>query len=128
MLESLSPGQTDLTALALVLTVAGQLSGQSLRCQRPDTAEGGPAERTDPGLAVTGVTGEVAVVTLPYPGWRTGEVTHGTLQHLPARLNYSLGGLQFFLNLPRGLSRICSLSSTTVFSLLQNFEESLERP
>ena len=36
VLEPLSPGQTDLTALALVLAVAGQLGRQPLRRQRSD--------------------------------------------------------------------------------------------
>ena len=128
MLESLSPGQTDLAALALVLAVAGQLSCQSLRCQRADTAEVCPTERTGPGLAVAGVTGEVAVITLPYPGWRTGQVTHGTLQHLPGGLHHSQGGLHFSLSQPRSLSGLTVLSSTAVSSLLQDLEESLERP
>ena len=97
VVESLSPGQTDLAALALVLAVAGQLSRQPPRRQRADTAEVCPTERTGAGLAVAGVTGEVTVVTLPYPGWRTGQVTHGTLQHLPGGLNYSQGRLHFLL-------------------------------
>ena len=97
VLEPLSPGQTDLAALALVLAVARQLGRKSLRRQGAHTAEGGATERTGPGLAVAGVAGEVAVVALPDPGRRTGEVTHGTLQHLPGGLNYSQGRLHFLL-------------------------------
>ena len=103
VLESLSPGQTDRTALALVLAVAGQLSRQSLGRQGADTAEGGPAERTGAGLAVAGVAGQVAVVTLPDPGWRTGQVTHGKLQHLPGHLHHFRGGLHSVLARPHSL-------------------------
>ena len=125
VLESLSPGQTDRTALALVLAVAGQLSRQSLGRQGADTAEGGPAEWTGAGLAVAGVAGQVAIVTLPDPGWRTGQVTHGTLEHLPGRLHHFQDGLHSVLARPRSLR---GLASRAVFSLLQHFEESLERP
>ena len=114
VLEPLSPGQTDLAALALVLAVARQLGSQSLGRQGAHTAEGGATERTGPGLAVAGVAGEVTVVTLPYPGWRTGQITHGTLQHFPARLNHSQGGLHSFLS---QLGSLSSFSSTAVSSL-----------
>ena len=131
MLQPLSPGQTDLTAPALVLAAAGQLSRQSLGRQGADTAEGGPTEGTGPGLAVAGVAGQVAVVALPDPGRGTGQVTDRTLQHLPASLHYSQGGLHSLLSQPRclpSLSSLSSLSSTAAVLLLQNFEESLERP
>ena len=83
--------------------MAGQLSRQSLGRQGADTAEGGPAERTGAGLAVAGVAGQVAVVTLPDPGWRTGQVTHGKLQHLPGHLHHFQGGLHSVLARPHSL-------------------------
>ena len=119
VLQPLTPGQADLAAVRLVLTGRGQLGGQPLCRQRSDGAEGGAAERTEAGLAVTGAAGQVAVVTLIYPGRGAGEVTHGTLQHLPRALHQLQGSRDSFSTSTTALSH--------QFSLLQHFEQSSHR-
>ena len=70
----------------------------------------------------------MAVIALPDPGRGAGQVADGTLQHLPGRLHHGQGRLHSLLSHPRFLSCLSGPWSTAASSLLQNFEESLERP